>query len=282
MADVSDVPDWMAGEDEASAEIAAGRVTFHADADAIFRDQDQVERWLPGDVVLAGGDGAIWRRAQADLPDPTRTWRLVGTPYYCAEDFPVRPLTLLIRNGQPYRPLLCMQVRRPIETSTAPMVCALPAGHAREVPHRDQKGTPWWESMLAKSSDPDRVCTRCGDGDLYPRRCSQCGKRWIDLACGPTHALIANELGVTPGVDEHGATVVSWGDISELVSVRAVIEKVRALLLGGCGDFEDDHTHDAYRLAKVAELLGLHVVWETCDGCGDKQIPARIQVGSDG
>lgn len=42
----------------------------------------------------------------------------------------------------------------------------------------------------------DRCCTRCGEGDLYPRRCSQCGQRWADGACGPTHALIAEELSI--------------------------------------------------------------------------------------
>lgn len=37
-----------------------------------------------------------------------------------------------------------------------------------------------------------------GDGpELYPARCSQCGQRWIDRACGPTHAVIAERFGVT-------------------------------------------------------------------------------------
>jgi hypothetical protein len=31
---------------------------------------------------------------------------------------------------------------------------------------------------------------------LYPRRCSPCGQRWADRACGPTHALITEELGI--------------------------------------------------------------------------------------
>lgn len=43
---------------------------------------------------------------------------------------------------------------------------------------------------------PERCCTQCGNGDLYPRRCSQCGQHWADRACGPTHALIAEELGI--------------------------------------------------------------------------------------
>ena len=42
----------------------------------------------------------------------------------------------------------------------------------------------------------ERCCTQCGDGDLYPRRCSQCGQRWADMACGPTHAVITEELGI--------------------------------------------------------------------------------------
>jgi histidine triad (HIT) family protein len=32
--------------------------------------------------------------------------------------------------------------------------------------------------------------------ERYPRRCSQCGQRWADRACGPTHALITEELGI--------------------------------------------------------------------------------------
>lgn len=48
----------------------------------------------------------------------------------------------------------------------------------------------------ARGQIATRTCTRCGDGDLYPRRCSQCGQRWADRACGPTHALITEELGL--------------------------------------------------------------------------------------
>lgn len=51
-------------------------------------------------------------------------------------------------------------------------------------------------TLLVRDGLPARVCTRCGDGDLYPRRCSQCGGRWVDWACGPTHALITSELGL--------------------------------------------------------------------------------------
>jgi hypothetical protein len=76
-------------------------------------------------------------------------------------------------------------------------------------------GPPWWQvgsvcyvsedvpvrplTLLVRDSKPvtDRTCTRCGEGDLYPRRCSQCGQRWVDPACGLTHALIAHELGLT-------------------------------------------------------------------------------------
>lgn len=109
------------------------------------------ERWEPGGVVLAD-DGAIWAR-----PVPG-VWQYLGLGYHPQElPHPVRPLTLLVRNGQ---------------------------------------------SMTS------RVCTRCGDGDLYPRRCSQCGQRWIDRACGPTHALIASELGVTARGQPHGVTQV--------------------------------------------------------------------------
>lgn len=49
---------------------------------------------------------------------------------------------------------------------------------------------------MADLEGATRTCTRCGDGDLYPRRCSQCGQRWADQACGPTHALITEELGI--------------------------------------------------------------------------------------
>lgn len=58
-------------------------------------------------------------------------------------------------------------------------------------------------TLLVRDCKPvtTRTCTVCGDGDLYPRRCSQCGQRWVDRACGPTHALIAHELGVEGLVD---------------------------------------------------------------------------------
>lgn len=49
---------------------------------------------------------------------------------------------------------------------------------------------------VAELETTERCCTECGNGDLYPRRCSQCGRRWADMACGPTHALIAAELGL--------------------------------------------------------------------------------------
>lgn len=80
----------------------------------------------------------------------------------------------------------------------------VPLLRAHEVPWRflvptgvvaeDQPGRPL--TLLARDNQPARVCTRCGDGDLYPRRCSQCGGRWVDRACGPTHALITSELGL--------------------------------------------------------------------------------------
>lgn len=59
--------------------------------------------------------------------------------------------------------------------------------------------------------------------------------------------------------------------------VSAQDREARELLLAEGGQFDDDHTHDAHRLAKVAELLGLHVVWETCDGCPGHLVPARIE-----
>ena len=55
-------------------------------------------------------------------------------------------------------------------------------------------GSPLTEGDIDRCAS--RTCSRCGSTDLYPRRCSQCGQRWIDMACGPTHALIAAELGL--------------------------------------------------------------------------------------
>lgn len=65
---------------------------------------------------------------------------------------------------------------------------------------------------LVRDGEPvvgNRVCTRCGDGDLYPRTCSQCGQRWGDRACGPTHALIAHELGLPQQMTRAAARAVT-------------------------------------------------------------------------
>lgn len=68
------------------------------------------EEWRHGDVVLAA-DGRIWTRAHPD--DQARGWPWAsgaevtaahGQPYApeggCPEETPVRPLTLLVRNGR--------------------------------------------------------------------------------------------------------------------------------------------------------------------------------------
>ena len=56
------------------------------------------ERWEPLDVALAA-DGAIWLRT--DAGPPGTVWRIGGVGAYWSEDQPLRPLTLLVRNGQP-------------------------------------------------------------------------------------------------------------------------------------------------------------------------------------
>lgn len=83
------------------------------------------------------------------------------------------------------------------------------------------------------------------------------------------------------GRDGQDAEDVDWL-ISQLTQWQLTVMRARELLLAEGGQFDDDHTHDAHRLAKVAELLGLRVVWETCDGCPGHLVPAGIKAGSDG
>lgn len=100
----------------------------------------------------------------------------------------------------------------------------------------------------ARTQIATHTCTRCGDGDLYPRRCSQCGQRWADLACGPTHALITEELCI--------------GDLrrefAQLREERAQVREVLAELVR----LKDGARDDTYRAVKDAawararEVLG--------------------------
>ncbi len=55
--------------------------------------------------------------------------------------------------------------------------------------------------------------------ELYPPRCSQCGKQWIDQACGPTHAIVANELGLNEPTARSAASqrrVEGGGSLTQL------------------------------------------------------------------
>lgn len=73
------------------------------------------ERWQPGDLVLDAEGSLFTRAGLADqaggrpwgYPD-NRTRRLTGEPFIpegiATEDFPVRPLTLMLRDGRPILP----------------------------------------------------------------------------------------------------------------------------------------------------------------------------------
>jgi hypothetical protein len=124
-----------------------------------------VERWEPGDVVLAG-DGSLYTRAEQH--DVAQGWPWANGAEYVPvagvcpapegaveEDYPQRPLVLLVRNGRPVvtdPSGFCFTVLQPIAPGTVPLVCALLAGHGGE--HRDRNGTAWdpaitgggWES----------------------------------------------------------------------------------------------------------------------------------------
>jgi hypothetical protein len=75
------------------------------------------ERWLPGDVVLAA-DRSLWCRAQEHDLAQGWPWAYcdgmapkdgIGCPSGSVnEDYPVRPLTLLVRNGRPVRFGCCL------------------------------------------------------------------------------------------------------------------------------------------------------------------------------
>jgi hypothetical protein len=60
-----------------------------------------------------------------------------------------------------------------------------------------------------------------------------------------------------------------------------VVEAVRAVLLRDGGQFDDNHTVDASRLAEIAELVGLRVVYERCHGCRGKSMPVRMEPSSE-
>jgi hypothetical protein len=57
------------------------------------------------------------------------------------------------------------------------------------------------------------------------------------------------------------------------------VEAIRAVLLRDGGQFDDNYTYDASRLAEIAELAGLRVVYLPCDGCGNKPLPDRVERG---
>jgi hypothetical protein len=87
---------------------------------------NQRERWEPGDIVLAA-DRSLWCRAQDH--DVAQGWPWSSGPStapkdgqavregHAAEDDPVRPLTLLVRNGKPAAQILIERVSEAIEST---------------------------------------------------------------------------------------------------------------------------------------------------------------------
>jgi hypothetical protein len=73
---------------------------FHVDADARYvtweRLPDVEPVWQVGDVVLTG-DGGIVRHAGLDV------WQAPGGGMSATTDLLIRPLTLLVRDGEPVR-----------------------------------------------------------------------------------------------------------------------------------------------------------------------------------
>jgi hypothetical protein len=62
------------------------------------------EQWREGDVVL-DADGLIWERGDPKDIIAGRAWLLIGFDMgyqVASDDEPMRPLTLLVRDGKPY------------------------------------------------------------------------------------------------------------------------------------------------------------------------------------
>lgn len=93
------------------------------------------EQWEPGDVVLAA-DGALWRYVYADtLTARGLRWALLRVlppspgGHLAAEDVPMRPLVLLVRNG---KPMLLTQMHQLLEQWDLQVGYAFAAAELRE------------------------------------------------------------------------------------------------------------------------------------------------------
>lgn len=225
----------------------------------------EVEQWQTGDLVLAG-DGYLWMRADpyAGSPhdeedDPVLPWlpapesvHVEGMPGTYEEGFPTRPLTLLVRDRKPANSVAGS--RQASELDVAVIRSRLDASSPG----------PWYRADGAAHLDEHTIFGRSGTGPEYLTHVASVSLGWRR--------------------EEDAEFIVNARtDIPELCdaydALTGMIAQIRELLLAGGGEFDDNHGGDARQMAKIADLVGLQVIYEPNEGRPGERLPSRIQVG---